>query len=367
MSTTETFNSSGTWTVPIGVTTVQVECEGAGGGGGWSTSSFAGAGGGGGAYAKSTLAVTPGDSYAITVGQKGNGAVPPSPTAGTGGSSTFGATLVVAAGGTGGSAGNTPGTGGTTGASTGTTKTAGSAGSNPSGTTGGAGGSGAAPLGGAGGTAGTAGTAPGGGGGGGYNATAGGSGADGRVVLTYTMTPGAGSATGTTSWTGSADGTNPVAGSTTGVVVFTAVAPGHSLNGGSATGLFSQAGSGLSMDNNGRINATFIFIGTATGSVVPVGMAGGPFAFASTPHGHTNFLFTPPTIPEYGEDSFFGRFAMSVGQSIVKVNGVYTLTPYPWLGDIAHLVEGIDWFQGGRTYNITATIADELEAAGFDV
>ena len=76
-------------------------------------------------------------------------------------------------------------------------------------------------------------------------------------------------------------------------------------------------------------------------------------------------LFTPPTTTESSDDHFFGRYKVSVGESVVKVNGTFTLTPYPWLGDIAGLTEGIDWFQGGRTYVISPEVADELTAAGF--
>ena len=44
----EQFYTSGTWTCPAGVTSIDIECYGGGGGG----DIFAGAGGGGGAYSK---------------------------------------------------------------------------------------------------------------------------------------------------------------------------------------------------------------------------------------------------------------------------------------------------------------------------
>src|SRR5690606_1147130 len=61
------FNSSGTWQVPAGVTQITVEAWGGGGRGGARTSgnNVALAGGGGGAYSKSTLSVTPLQSYPI--------------------------------------------------------------------------------------------------------------------------------------------------------------------------------------------------------------------------------------------------------------------------------------------------------------
>src|SRR5690606_15736113 len=64
------FNSSRTWQVPAGVTQITDEAWGGGGRGGARTSgnNVALAGGGGGAYSKSTLSVTPLQSYPIVVG-----------------------------------------------------------------------------------------------------------------------------------------------------------------------------------------------------------------------------------------------------------------------------------------------------------
>lgn len=77
--------------------------------------------------------------------------------------------------------------------------------------------------------------------------------------------------------------------------------------------------------------------------------------------------FTPPTVNEGSSDHFFGRYSIPVGQSVVKVGGVFRTTPYPWLGDIAHLTEGTEWFQGGRTYVISPEVAAELTADGYEV
>jgi hypothetical protein len=66
-----TPNTPGTpiyWTVPIGVSKIQVECWGGGGGGGGDSGI-----GGGGAYVKSYLSVTPGDVHEIEVGIGGLG------------------------------------------------------------------------------------------------------------------------------------------------------------------------------------------------------------------------------------------------------------------------------------------------------
>lgn len=102
----QTFTSSGTFTVPPGVTSIIVECWGGGGAGGGTTSnnSKGGGGGAGGAYSKKTLSVVPGTNYTVTVGGGASG----STSAGASGSpSWFGdPSTVYAEGGTGGSAPN---------------------------------------------------------------------------------------------------------------------------------------------------------------------------------------------------------------------------------------------------------------------
>ncbi len=65
----QTFNSSGSFTPPAGVTQVVVECWGGGGrGSSISSGTTGGGGGGGGAYSRSLVAVTPGTPYTVTVG-----------------------------------------------------------------------------------------------------------------------------------------------------------------------------------------------------------------------------------------------------------------------------------------------------------
>lgn len=122
--TVTTYTSgSGNWTCPAGVTSVYVECWGTGGASGLPTygggKKGCAGGGGGGAYAASTVAVTPGNSYAYAIGQYS-------------GNTTFNSTTVVAARGsnapniTGGAGAG--GAGGTVAASTGTIRYAGGAG-----------------------------------------------------------------------------------------------------------------------------------------------------------------------------------------------------------------------------------------------
>jgi hypothetical protein len=207
--TSQTFNSSGTYTVPGGWTAiVTVEVWGAGGsGGGGNASASERAGGGGGGYSRIVLTLTAGN-YAVTVGT--GGIAPTSGAAGQdGGNSNF-AGLVSANGGKGAN-GNTAGVGGNGVAGTGITifsggnggtglgpggGGAGSAlatanganGANSSNTLPGAGGNGQG-NGGLGGTdiggSGTNGAAPGGGGGGkGDIGAKSGNGGNGRVIIT---------------------------------------------------------------------------------------------------------------------------------------------------------------------------------------
>jgi len=209
--------TTGSWTVPCGVTSITVELYGGGGGGGgggdgsnggvFCGDNRGGGGGGGGAYSSRTINVTPGTSFTYAVGGGGcggaGGGEGDDGVHGTnGGNTTFVGTdatstpiNMAANGGQGGRRGEScsnvggPSTGGT--ASGGTTNTPGTGGSaaQPRGTRiGGVGGAGAGPLGGAGGTASVNSSVPGtvrGGGGGGGGDSPGGRGAQGILLITY--------------------------------------------------------------------------------------------------------------------------------------------------------------------------------------
>lgn len=103
----QSFTSSGTFTIPSGVTAVKVTIVGAGGGGQSSGCIGIGSGGGaGGAAIKYLSSLTPGNTISVTVGTGGASAPYPS-TGGTGGSSSIASgtqtiTTVTASGGTGG-------------------------------------------------------------------------------------------------------------------------------------------------------------------------------------------------------------------------------------------------------------------------
>lgn len=208
------YTSSGTWLCPKGVTSITVEAYGPGGGGGYGgTSNKNGGGsGGGGSYTKNiNVAVTPGNTYTITLGTIGSGGTSGSKDGGdaTATSASFDIATVSANGGKGGlayvngSTGGAGGIGGTwNGGSGGTGASTGSAGGGGAAGTAGNGGNGgfySGGLKGAGGTIAGAGGAGfssntkignpgndyGGGGSGGTKNSNGGNGAGGYLLITF--------------------------------------------------------------------------------------------------------------------------------------------------------------------------------------
>jgi len=193
---TQTFTTSGSFTVPTacgGVTSLSIECWGGGGGGAGdgNTGASTGGGGGGGGYSVGVIAVVPGEIIPFTVGGGGAAGAHTSGAGGAGGATTF--LTVSANGGAGGQPTN--GAGGAGGTGNAGNGMPGSSGANNASGSGGAG----AGSGGNGGLSrtvdadGMAGAAPGGGGSGG-NCTAnprnsGGAGGSGMISITYTFTP----------------------------------------------------------------------------------------------------------------------------------------------------------------------------------
>jgi hypothetical protein len=212
-SQTQTFTTTGTYTVPAGVTSITVEAWGGGGKGG--TVSIVGVtsgGGGGGAYTRKVLTVSPGNIFTATVGAG-------STTTAAGGDSWFSTNSTVLSKGGNSVANNsaTGAAGGLASACIGDISYNGGNGANGAGILGGGGGSsagtasnganasgstaGSAPSGGGNGGngnllslggGGTAGSAPGGGGGGSFVAVfaqTGGSGGNGKIIVTWIVAP----------------------------------------------------------------------------------------------------------------------------------------------------------------------------------
>lgn len=296
LSSPTTYTSSGTFTVPSGVTQLTVQCWGGGGGGSTVTSNNRrGGGGGGGAYATSLVNVTPGNIYSVVVGAGGSANS-------AGGNSSFGTSLVVAAGGSGGTNNSaTAGSGGTTTASTGTIKYAGGNGANGGSQYSGGGGGGAGSTG-AGGNAptaasgsygsgtslyggnggasvsgssnGNAGNTYGGGGSGSVTNSntdrAGGSGAPGQVIISWVscVTPTAFNVTGGGSFCSGGSGVSVgLSGSETGVTY-------QLFNGGNTVGspIF---GTGSSIDFGSQTSAgTYTVVATRTSGGCTANMSG---------------------------------------------------------------------------------------------
>lgn len=185
--TTQNFTSSGSFTVPCGVTSITVQVWGGGGagGGGNDNTLNGGSGGGGGGYCTQTISVTPGQVISYTVGTGGAGGTGDG---GDGGTTTF--SSVSAPGGKGGQAnGGVAGTGGVGCTSTGgngVASTSSTGGNGGDGANGGAGG-----IGGVVNTDGSPGSIIGGGGGGGGQRSggseSGGNGARGQITIQYTI------------------------------------------------------------------------------------------------------------------------------------------------------------------------------------
>lgn len=184
----QVYDSSGSYTVPAGVSNIKVTAWGGGGGGGSRTTNGGGGGGGAGAYSYAEIPVTQGQVVTITIGNGG--------AAGSAGGDTtvaIGSTTYVLAKGGSGVANNTTtgGVGGQASAGIGTTKLNGGNGADSVSNNGGKGGD--SPNGGKGGAgaisqgSGTAGNVPGGGGGGAkrtsFGTQNGGTGGKGRVIL----------------------------------------------------------------------------------------------------------------------------------------------------------------------------------------
>lgn len=242
------FTSSGTFTVPLGVTQVSAVVVGGGGGGGNATNDDEpGAGGGGGGLAYGTWTVESGQQYTITVGGGGNNGEQ-GETGGTSSITRDGTTYLSATGGGGGSSTDGDSEGGGAGGTSGGTErdgggSGGQGGATSDSTTGAGGGGGAAGYSGNGGagsdrgtTNATAGSGGGGGGGGSGSTTQAGGGGGGVGVAPSALTNGSAGTGGTGGGGGS--------GGSDGGSTVTSVGAGGGLYGGGGGGGRSDEGGG---------------------------------------------------------------------------------------------------------------------------
>jgi hypothetical protein len=95
-----TITGTQTWTAPSGVTSIDVLLVGGGGAGGAANTNatYSGGGGGGGGVVLSTLSVTPGTGYTVTIGAGGTRSTT-NANGGDGSNSTFGSLLTALGGG----------------------------------------------------------------------------------------------------------------------------------------------------------------------------------------------------------------------------------------------------------------------------
>ena len=283
-----TITTSGTWTCPAGVTSIQVEAWGGGGSGGSSSTGGVGGGGAGGSYViNQNVTVVPGTSYTVTIGTGGVANNNGSANGTAGGNSQFSSTVpVIANGGVIGA--NATGTGvintafglggvNTVGGSGGTV-TIGGSGANAAASRGGKGGDGAGPNGGAGGASdtvtsgtGNSGSSPGGGGSGAFGAAtggrAGGAGGAGQIKITYTVgvpnAPTIGTATVSgVSGQASISFTAPTFNGNSTITSYTATS-----SPGGITATLSQAGSGTIIMNGLTNGTAYTFTVSATNSI----------------------------------------------------------------------------------------------------
>ena len=120
----QVFTSSGTFTVPAGVTAIRVTVVGAGGGSGGAAAgscdaATGGAGGGGGAAIEYITGLTPGGTHTVTVGTGGTAGGSGNSAGGAGGTSSFAAFCSATGGGGGGGGNNNTGSTGSNGTGSG--------------------------------------------------------------------------------------------------------------------------------------------------------------------------------------------------------------------------------------------------------
>ena len=78
------------------------------------------------------------------------------------------------------------------------------------------------------------------------------------------------------------------------------------------------------------------------------------------------YKFTTPTISEgpAGEGRLFGRYRLTRGVTVLKIDGVYYELRYPSSEEVEAAEEA---YIGGYSYEVNAAQKASLEAAGYTV
>ena len=378
IETQNTITTSGTWTCPAGVTSIQVETWGGGGGGGGTyLAGFAGGGAGGSYVINNSVSVFPATSYTVTVGAGGTLTGNGGANGNNGGNTTFGSTTPIIA--NGGVAGNGANGAGQLGLG-GTNVTGGSGGTvtlglpGASGATGAGGAGGAGALGGAGAASrtnaanGFSATTLGGGGGGAYGAISGsnkgGAGGAGQIKITYTVgvpnvpTVGTASVSGV-SGEASIPFTAPTFNGNSTITTYTATS-----SPGGITATLSQLGSGTILVTGLTNGTSYTFTVRATNSI-------GQSAESASSNAVTPFTVpNAPTIETASLTSVIGQAIISF--TAPASNGgspitTYTATSSPGglIGTLNQAGSGVITVNGlsnGTTYTFTVRASN---AAGF--
>jgi hypothetical protein len=80
----------------------------------------------------------------------------------------------------------------------------------------------------------------------------------------------------------------------------------------------------------------------------------------------TKYYFEPPFVIEgpAGQNKLHQRFKLKRGITVIKENGVYRQTRYPFINE---LNAAQAYYIGGHKYEVSAAEKASLEAAGYTV
>lgn len=78
------------------------------------------------------------------------------------------------------------------------------------------------------------------------------------------------------------------------------------------------------------------------------------------------YYFTTPTVEEgpLAESALFRRYRLTRGVSVLKKDGLYTEVRYP---SSEETTDADIFYLGGGTYEVSASEAADLQAAGYTV